>query len=412
MMKPTEFVRYVDTLPDDCIENRTDKEIRFHLPRGDNVCCPGCGSVHTYVQQYRPQNLHGIPNADKQYVYNRRRYRCQNCGKTFVERSPFLAGFQRRIGNRLRQIRAQKKITQRQVIKALNMKFRTFFAEHVLAISESTLQRLQSLSQLTDVARDAFEEGRISKSVAAELAALDQELQNSFVSSIRAGRLSGTLSDLAAHLKASNPAPEAETEEDAAEVYLVEEGTVSEMTHESSAEDEAFTNVEEAPDQAQQQEGHTAYEVTSPVISSYTDTEDDSRDEIAPIKENTSVSDVYEETQEMSTHTLLEEAAGQKRLPITEEQSKDYNEDAAEEDTRASNLMTSHVDMTTEEAAEIILNLCDELGKKCRDKEVIALTKALMSLYTMDDLRQDANERHMPLRSFLDKCIGTAKEGH
>ena len=292
------------------------------------------------------------------------------------------------------------------------MKFRTFFAEHVLAISESTLQRLQSLSQLTDVARDAFEEGRISKSVAAELAALDQELQNSFVSSIRAGRLSGTLSDLAAHLKASNPAPEAETEEDAAEVYLVEEGTVSEMTHESSAEDEAFTNVEEAPDQAQQQEGYTAYEVTSPVISSYTDTEDDSRDEIAPIKENTSVSDVYEETQEMSTHTLLEEAAGQKRLPITEEQSKDYNEDAAEEDTRASNLMTSHVDMTTEEAAEIILNLCDELGKKCRDKEVIALTKALMSLYTMDDLRQDANERHMPLRSFLDKCIGTAKEGH
>ena len=44
------------------------------------------------------------------------------------------------------------------------------------------------------------------------------------------------------------------------------------------------------------------------------------------------------------------------------------------------------------EAAEIILKLCDELGKKCRDKEVIALTKALMSLYTMDDLRQDAKK--------------------
>ena len=44
------------------------------------------------------------------------------------------------------------------------------------------------------------------------------------------------------------------------------------------------------------------------------------------------------------------------------------------------------------EAAEIILNLCDELGKKCQDKEVIALTKALMSLYTMDDLRQDAKK--------------------
>jgi len=154
MMKPTEFVRYVDTLPDDCIENRTDKEIRFHLPRGDNVCCPGCGSVHTYVQQYRPQNLHGIPNADKQYVYNRRRYRCQNCGKTFVERSPFLAGFQRRIGNRLRQIRAQKKITQRQVIKALNIPYHTYksYEDDTAPVVPPTLVAMQIANYLgTDV---------------------------------------------------------------------------------------------------------------------------------------------------------------------------------------------------------------------------------------------------------------------
>ena len=66
--------------------------------------------------------------------------------------------------------------------------------------------------------------------------------------------------------------------------------------------------------------------------------------------------------------------------------------------------MTSRVYMTTEEAAEIILNLCDELGKKGRDREGVALTKALSALYTVDDLRKAANERHMPLRSFLDYC--------
>ena len=151
----------------------------------------------------------------------------------------------------------------------VNMKFRTFFAEHILSISKSALQRLQTLSQLTDEAKNAFEEGLIGKSVAVEIASLDQELQNSFVASIRAGRLSGTLSDLAAHLKASNPEPEAETEENAAEIHFVEEATFSDTTDEPSQENEAFADAEEAPDQAHQQEGHTAYEVTSPVISSY-----------------------------------------------------------------------------------------------------------------------------------------------
>lgn len=122
----------------------------------------------------------------------------------------------------------------------VNMKFRTFFAEHILSISKSALQRLQTLSQLTDEAKNAFEEGLIGKSVAVEIATLDQELQNSFVASIRAGRLSGTLSDLAAHLKASNPEPEAETEENAAEIHFVEEATFSDTTDEPTQEDETF----------------------------------------------------------------------------------------------------------------------------------------------------------------------------
>jgi len=232
----------------------------------------------------------------------------------------------------------------------VNMKFRTFFAEHILSISKSALQRLQTLSQLTDEAKNAFEEGLIGKSVAVEIATLDQELQNSFVASIRAGRLSGTLSDLAAHLKASNPEPEAETEEDAA---------ASEVTHEVPAEDEAFADAEEAPDQAHQQEGHTAYEVTSPVISSYT--EDDTRDD-------------YEETQGKPLETLLEEEAGQERL-ITDALSPSETSDDFLPTTE--NMDSSNEPITAPEAVRILRELLQSMQASGRAHEAAAIDFAL-----------------------------------
>ena len=241
----------------------------------------------------------------------------------------------------------------------VNMKFRTFFAEHILSISKSALQRLQTLSQLTDEAKNAFEEGLIGKSVAVEIATLDQELQNSFVASIRAGRLSGTLSDLAAHLKASNPEPEAETEENAAEIHFVEEATFSDTTDEPSQENEAFADAEEAPDQAQQQEGHTAYEVTSPVISSYT--EDDTRDD-------------YEETQGKPLETLLEEEAGQERL-ITDALSPSETSDDFLPTTE--NMDSSNEPITAPEAVRILRELLQSMQASGRAHEAAAIDFAL-----------------------------------
>ena len=254
----------------------------------------------------------------------------------------------------------------------VNMKFRTFFAEHILSISKSALQRLQTLSQLTDEAKKAFEEGLIGKSVAVEIATLDQELQNSFVASIRAGRLSGTLSDLAAHLKASNPEPEAETEENAAEIHFVEEATFSDTTDEPSQENEAFADAEEAPDQAHQQEGHTAYEVTSPVISSYT--EDDTRDEIASIKEDESISEIYEETQGKPLETLLEEEAGQERL-ITDALSPSETSDDFLPTTE--NMDSSNAPITAPEAVRILRELLQSMQASGRAHEAAAIDFAL-----------------------------------
>ena len=256
----------------------------------------------------------------------------------------------------------------------VNMKFRTFFAEHILSISKSALQRLQTLSQLTDEAQNAFEEGLIGKSVAVEIATLDQELQNSFVASIRAGRLSGTLSDLAAHLKASNPEPEAETEENAAEIHFVEEATFSDTTDEPTQEDETFADAEEAPDQAQQQEGHTAYEVTSPVISSYTGTEDDSRDENASIKEDANLPEMYVETQDKPLEKLLEEEAGQERL-ITDDLSSSEASDDFLPTTEAVDSLNEQI--TAPEAVRILRELLQSMQASGRAQEAAAIDFAL-----------------------------------
>ena len=271
----------------------------------------------------------------------------------------------------------------------VNMKFRTFFAEHILSISKSALQRLQTLSQLTDEAKNAFEEGLIGKSVAVEIATLDQELQNSFVASIRAGRLSGTLSDLAAHLKASNPEPEAESEENAAEICFVEEATFSDTTGEPTQEDEAFVDAEEAPDQAHQQEGHTAYEVTSPVISSYT--EDDTRDEIASIKEDESISEIYEETQGKPLETLLEEEAGQERL-ITDALSPSETSDDFLPTTE--NMDSSNEPITAPEAVRILRELLQSMQASGRAQEAAAIDFALDTMkyryaWINDSMRSD-----------------------
>lgn len=76
-----------------------------------------------------------------------------------------------------------------------NMKFRTFFAEQILSISPTALQRLQTLSQLSDAAKEAFDDGLISKSTASEIASLEQDEQDAFIQGIRDGEHGGTVSD-------------------------------------------------------------------------------------------------------------------------------------------------------------------------------------------------------------------------
>ena len=253
-----------------------------------------------------------------------------------------------------------------------NTPFRTFFAEQILAISPAALQRLKALESLSDEAVAAFEEGIISKSTATELAALSKEEQDTFVSAIRTGECAGTRADLEAHLKAENPEPE--TLGCCSDEEATPQATVSDTTDEPSQEDEAFADAGETSDQAQQQEVRTAYEVPSPVISSYTDTEDDSRDENASIKDDANLPEMYVETQDKPLEKLLEEEAGQERL-ITDALSPSETSDDFLPTTEAVDSLNEQI--TAPEALRILRELLQSMQASGRAQEAAAIDFAL-----------------------------------
>ena len=89
-----DFTAFLLKLPEDCKNFITDDCLVFHLPRKQHDC-PACGSSYTYVDRYREQILVGIPDARLTYIYKNRRYRCQECGKTFSENRSFIDAYQR-----------------------------------------------------------------------------------------------------------------------------------------------------------------------------------------------------------------------------------------------------------------------------------------------------------------------------
>ena len=227
-----------------------------------------------------------------------------------------------------------------------NTPFRTFFAEQILAISPAALQRLKTLESLSDEAVAAFEEGIINKSAATELAALSKEEQDAFVSSIRTGECAGTRADLEAHLHASHLTPEAETWGGCSDEEAMPQATFSDTTD----------------------------EVPSPVISSYTGTEDDSRDENASIKEDANLPEMYVETQDKPLEKLLEEEAGQERL-ITDDLSSSEASDDFLPTTEAVDSLNEQI--TAPEAVRILRELLQSMQASGRAQEAAAIDFAL-----------------------------------
>ena len=72
-------------------------------------------------------------------------------------------------------------------------RFRSFFAEEILNISKSQLQRIKSMEKLTDKVKAAIDEKIISETAAMELATLTPEEQEACLEKILSGRMKDTV---------------------------------------------------------------------------------------------------------------------------------------------------------------------------------------------------------------------------
>ena len=118
---------------------------------------------------------------------------------------------------------------------SLNMRFRTFFAKEILDISEAKLQRLQSLTKLTEKARKAFDEGLIGKTVAAQMASLSSEEQDNIVYKIRIGTCDGTYAEFKDWLEGRKRAEKEDGETHISD-RIVDGGTSEAKTSSTAAE--------------------------------------------------------------------------------------------------------------------------------------------------------------------------------
>ena len=75
-------------------------------------------------------------------------------------------------------------------------RFRTFFAEEILNISTTQLQRMKSMEKLSDSVKKALEDGKINESAAAEFVSMTMEEQEKCLEKIISGEISGTVQDI------------------------------------------------------------------------------------------------------------------------------------------------------------------------------------------------------------------------
>lgn len=101
-------------------------------------------------------------------------------------------------------------------------RFRTFFAEEILNISKSQLQRLNSMEKLTNEVKQAVDDKKISETAAMELATMTPEEQNSSLEKILSGEVKGTVQEIQNLKTAKMEDNSAEKEETVPEVKLEE----------------------------------------------------------------------------------------------------------------------------------------------------------------------------------------------
>lgn len=83
-----------------------------------------------------------------------------------------------------------------QKCRGIRGRFRDFFAEEILNISKSQLQRINSLEKLTESVKTAVGEKKLSETAAMEMASMTAEEQEACLEKIITGEIKGTVQDI------------------------------------------------------------------------------------------------------------------------------------------------------------------------------------------------------------------------
>lgn len=105
--------------------------------------------------------------------------------------------------------------------------FRNFFAEEILNVSKSQLQRIKAIEKLTPKVKTAIDENKISETAAIELSSLTPEEQDKYLEKILNGELKGTVQDIQ---KAKSAKKDNLLEEENEIAIGIEEDTVRELS--------------------------------------------------------------------------------------------------------------------------------------------------------------------------------------
>ena len=101
-------------------------------------------------------------------------------------------------------------------------RFRNFFAEEILNISKSQLQRINAMEKLTARVKQAIDEKKISESAALEMSNMTFEEQEACLDKILSGEIKGTIQDIQAqkNLNVENLEDRVESSEKTAETAI------------------------------------------------------------------------------------------------------------------------------------------------------------------------------------------------
>ena len=106
---------------------------------------------------------------------------------------------ERTVDEKLQEIKSLEvfaKAIFHQKYRGVRGRFRNFFAEEILNISKSQLQRINAMENLTDKVKQAVDEKKISETAAMAMSNMTAEEQDACLEKITSGEIKGTVQDI------------------------------------------------------------------------------------------------------------------------------------------------------------------------------------------------------------------------